>query len=307
MPGAEQSVAEVGLGRAYARCRAVARARARNFYYGLRLTPEPKRSGVYAMYAWMRAGDDLVDDAGDARAKRDALDRFATATEQALSGVRPAEPAPGAPEMWAAFSDTVARFGVAREDLEAMLAGLAEDLDHTGYATMGDLRRYCGRVASSVGRVCVTIWGVRDGADLDRARALADRRGVAFQLTNILRDYAEDFDEGRVYLPAEAFERRGVTPGELRRWADPGACAALALDIARVARAEFEASAPLDGLIDPTCAPTSWAMTRIYSGLLAKIEARPERIAGRARVRLPSVRKASIAVRAVARSTRGRW
>lgn len=295
------------ISRAYAWCRDVARTRARNFYYGLCLTPEPRRSAVYAVYAWMRIGDDLADDTGDDDAKASALASFAAATERVLAGESPVEQPIGAPEMWVAFADTVARFGVAQSDIDAMLAGLGEDLDHAGYATIEDLRRYCARVASSVGRVCVTIWGLRDGVSMKDAVMLADRRGVAFQLTNILRDFAEDFDDGRVYLPREVFERAGITPGDLRRWDDPAACERVVGEVASAARAEFDASAPLEAMIDQACAPTLWAMTRIYAGLLDKIEDRPSRVVAGARIRLQSLHKAGIAVRALARSRRGRW
>ena len=297
------------LAPAYAWCRDVARRRARNFYYGLKLTPEPRRSAVYAIYAWMRTGDDLVDDAGEPAEKRARLEGFARATAKALDGHAGADAAPvaGAPQMWAAFAGTVARFGVARRDVAAMLAGLGEDIDHNGYATIEELERYCGRVASSVGRVCVTIWGVREGVSMEEAFALADRRGVAFQLTNIMRDFAEDFDEGRVYLPQESFYRAGVTPEALRRWENPAACALLVSDLAAVARGAFDGSAALEEMVDPACAPTLWAMTRIYSGLLRKIEDRPARVVGETRIRLQSIHKAILAMRAVAKRRRGRW
>lgn len=301
------SPAGVELGEAYAHCRDVARSRARNFYYGLRLTPEPKRSAVFAVYAWMRTGDDLVDDAGASDAKRVALARFAEASHAVLDGDGGPAPGFGTPLMWVAFADTVRRFGVERRDVDAMLAGLCEDLDHTGYETMEDLRRYCARVASSVGRVCVTIWGLRGDGPRQVALTLAEQRGVAFQLTNILRDFAEDLDEGRVYLPRAVFQRHGVTTAALRRWDEPARCEALVRDVATAARGEYQASAQLDAMVDPSCAPTLWAMTQIYAGLLAKIEARPERIVAAERIRLPSLRKAGIAVRAIARSKRGRW
>lgn len=295
------------LSAAYAHCREVARTRARNFYYGLKLTPEPQRSAVYAIYAWMRTGDDLVDEAGDEATKRSCLDAFAAATKRALAGGDPSANQIGAPAMWAAFVDAVESFAVRRGDLDAMLAGLREDLDHDGYETFDDLRGYCERVASSVGRVCVTIWRVRNGVSPDRALKLAERRGLAFQMTNILRDFAEDYDEGRVYLPRRAFEEAGITPDTLRRWDDPAACASFVSGQAAIARAEYEASGDLEEMINPACAPTLWAMTRIYSGILRKIEERPDRVVGQARIRLQSLHKAGIAMRALARSRRGEW
>lgn len=309
---------------AYAHCRDVARARARNFYYGLKLTPEPARSAVYAIYAWMRTGDDLVDEGGSVSEKRSRLDRFAKETERALTGgtaapvqvageaadtARRAVPpgTVGSPEMWAAFAETVRRFHVERSDIDSMLVGLGEDIDPQGYDTHEELVRYCSGVASSVGRVCITIWGVREGAMMPRAIDLANRRGVAFQLTNMLRDFAEDFDEGRVYLPRESFRRAGLTTEDVRMWNRPEDCERFVSEQASIARAEFEASSKLESMVNPSCAPTLWAMTTIYSGLLKKIEDRPCRIVGETRIRLQSFHKAGIAMRALARSRRGVW
>lgn len=307
MTTASATLPGTDLAAAYAHCRDVAKSRARNFYYGLKLTPEPQRSAVYAIYAWMRTGDDLVDEGADGDAKRARLDAFVDATDRALADRGSASGGIGSGAMWAAFADAVDQFGVRRADIDAMLAGLREDLDHHGYETFEDLKRYCGRVASSVGRVCVTIWGVRDGVSMDRALELAERRGLAFQLTNILRDFAEDFDEGRVYLPQAAFRDAGLTPEQLRRWDDAAACTRFVESQASIAREEFEVSAELEEMVSPGCAPTLWAMTRIYSGLLRKIEERPDRVVGQTRIRLQSLHKAGIAMRALARSRRGDW
>lgn len=307
MTTATVTMSKSDLGGAYEHCREIARSRARNFYYGLKLTPEPQRSAVYAIYAWMRTGDDLVDDADSPCEQAKQLDAFEETTRRVLDHGANGEFPAGAPAMWAAFADAVESFGVHRTDIDAMLNGLREDLDHTGYDTFEELKRYCGGVASSVGRVCVTIWGVRQGVSMSEALALAERRGLAFQLTNILRDFAEDFDEGRVYLPKDAFEAWDLTPKQLRLWEKPDVCAALVNAQSSIARAEFDASSRLEEMITPSCAPTLWAMTRIYSGLLRKIEERPERIVGQARIRLQSLHKASIAMRALARSRRGEW
>lgn len=301
-PGVDESSA-------YAHCRRVARRRARNFYYGLRLTPEPKRSAVYSVYAWMRHGDDLVDEVRSPGLKRRRLEAFRADTERLLSGapIGASSPSLGDPAMWLAFARTIERFDVDPEDIRAMLAGLEEDIEGRAYRNEEDLHRYCARVASSVGRVCVRIWGLRDGASSAKARRRADQRGVAFQMTNILRDYREDFDEGRVYLPVSDFDTHALTPADLRVWDPPGLCEAFVRDRAAAARRAFEESEGLEDLVAPDCAPTLWAMTRIYSGLLEKIEERPSRIVGDTRIRLHSFHKAGIAVRAVARSRRGAW
>ncbi|TVQ32050.1 MAG: squalene/phytoene synthase family protein [Phycisphaeraceae bacterium] len=292
------------LTRAYDACRAITRSRARNFYYGLKLTPEPKRSAIYSIYAWMRLGDDLADADADESIRREGLSQFRGRTQRILDGDRPD---PEQEPVWSAFHHTLDAFKVDHADIRDMMDGLEEDLDHTGYDTAEELERYCGRVASTVGRVCVTIWGLRPGADPERALEMAVRRGHAFQLTNILRDYSEDYDGERVYLPRESFERHGVTPEDVRRWSKPRECREFVREWLRVARNHYNASEGLEGRIDAACAPAMWAMTRIYSGILEKIERHPERVAQDERIRLQSFHKAGIALRAVIMSRRDGW
>lgn len=285
------------LADAYRLCAEITRERARNFYYGLRLTPEPRRSALYAIYAWLRHADDEADDAAASPDRASHLARRRAGLERLLRGeTAPAEP------VWIALADTLRRYPVDPHDLVEMLDGLDEDTHHGGYATRAELERYCRRVASTVGLICIAIWGLRPNVDEAHARALAVRRGVAFQLTNILRDFAEDYDAGRVYLPEEDFQRHGLTPEQLRRWAEPERCAAMVRELAAWARSEYDACLPLDDLIVPACAPTSRAMLSIYSGLLHKIERHPERIASDVRIRLHAVHKAAIALGATVRA-----
>ncbi len=298
-----------------AACRAITRREARNFYYGLALTPEPRRSAVFSIYAWMRAADDVVDRPAPVETRRADLEAFAARTRAALDGGGEAEQNEATPNgqshelFWPAFAWTIARFGIDRAHLDDMLAGLREDLDHAGYATRSELDRYCYRVASTVGQVCVAIWGLRAGADAESARGLAIDRGRAFQLTNILRDIAQDFDDlpRRVYIPQELLEKHGLTAIALRRWSDAPACTALVRELAGDARALYERSSPLESLIDPACAPALWGMTRIYRGLLDLIEADPAAVVGTKRLRLSSTRKGLIALSAMVRARAGGW
>lgn len=291
------------LARAYDECARIVRRRARNFYYGLRLTPEPKRSAIYAVYAWMRRADDEADAEGDARCRLERLRAFVATTERMLAGGNLGG-AEGDP-VWLAFGETVRRYDIDHACLRDMLAGLETDLVSEGAvrvvqvcATRDDLSRYCYRVASTVGLVCLRVWGLAGGASEEEARRLAVIRGRAFQLTNILRDYAQDFDRGRVYLPTEDFRASGLCPSELRAWSSPERCEAMVRGIAAWAREEYGASSPLDRMIDPSCVAALRAMTSIYSGLLRVIERDPARIAGRSRIRLQAIHKAGIALRA---------
>ncbi|MBL8747291.1 MAG: squalene/phytoene synthase family protein [Phycisphaerae bacterium] len=298
---------------AYAKCAEIVRARARNFYYGLRLTPEPKRSAIYSVYAWMRQADDEADAAGDPAEKKARLAAYRSRTEQVISSGRSTNMQ--GDYVWTALAETIRAFRVDPSHLRSMLDGLDTDIDHESRAASGtdgkptflcrsrsDLEQYCFRVASTVGLICITIWGLKPGVDEAVARRLAIQRGLAFQMTNILRDFAPDFDEGRVYLAEEDFRASGITPDELRHWSDAPSCRAFVKRLSSWTRTQYVESSPLDHMIDPGCYATLRTMTRIYSGLLTVIETDPARIAGRKRIRLQSMHKAGIALRACARA-----
>lgn len=271
-------------------CRRITRRRARNFYYGLKLAPEPQRSALFSIYAWMRRADDLVDGADDdTNGPLRNIEAFRCATDAALAG----QIVDGDP-LWVALADTATGFNVDREALYAMLDGQIDDLIGRRYQTFDQVREYCYRVASAVGLICIEIWGYRDPV----ARKLAVDRGIAFQLTNILRDYKEDYDSGRVYLPAEDFARHDLTPSQVRQWSDPSRCRQFILEQVERTKSFYVRSASLEGLITPSCRPALWAMTSIYRSLLRKIQRAPQRIIIGRRLRLSPLRKGAIALRA---------
>ncbi|MEI6475128.1 MAG: phytoene/squalene synthase family protein [Planctomycetota bacterium] len=279
-----------------AECERITRERARNFWYGLKLTPGAERGAMYVIYAWMRAADDLADAEGFAPEERvRRIAEFRKATDAALAGE-----IPDASPIWRGLAWVAERHQLSQRDFHDMLDGQLSDVGPATYQSWDDLRGFCYRVASTVGLVCIRIWGYHDPA----APALAVDRGIAFQLTNILRDYREDYDLGRVYLPAEDFRRFDLTPERLRGWKQPEQCAEFMR--AQCDRAEqfYARSAPLDQMITPSCLPTLWAMTQIYHGLLVKIRANPSKVVSDRRVRLSSTRKAWIAWRA-SRMARG--
>ena len=159
---------EPGLAEALEHCRRITQSQARNFFYGLKLTPEPKRSALYAVYAWMRKADDLVDRKGaDESTMQDNVERFRAATDAALRN----EPMDDDP-IWIALNHVGQRFGLDRKLFHAMIDGQLEDLHTRRYETFAQLREYCYRVASTVGLTCITIWGYDD----DSAPALAVER-----------------------------------------------------------------------------------------------------------------------------------
>lgn len=254
----------------------------------------------------MRTADDEADTPQSPAEQHERLARFRQMSEQVLAGQQPGD---DWPLFWPAFAATVWSYPLDPSIFRDMLAGLDEDLDHAAYATDAELSRYCYRVAGTAGLACVRVWGLREGADTNRVAELALRRGQAFQRTNILRDFAQDYDAlpRRVYLPTQALEAAGLSAQQLRDWGDPQRCRDLIADQAAIAREHYTASESLLEMIDPDCAPTLWAMTRIYSGILNIIERDPRAVVGTSRIRLSGIEKASIALRAAAKAKVSGW
>ncbi len=288
------SESDTQLQQSWAFCHDVAQRRARNFYYGMRLTPEPKRSAMYAIYAWMRQADDLADDAGDEQAKREAIDQFRA---QTLEAVNPAASMLDG-QLWPAVRATVINHGIPHDYLHAMLDGQLLDQDETRYKTFDELYDYCYKVASVVGLTCIQVWGYEGG---EETRQLAEWRGIAFQLTNILRDVLEDAERDRVYLPAEMFGVYELNPSMFTLGKPDAVVAAGLRAVADRAMDYYQRSAPLDRLIHPDGQACLWAMTTIYRGLLDKIVSDPARVLSAKRVRLSSLRKGMIALGATLR------
>lgn len=292
-PLAQDSTLPAELRDSFAHCHQVTRQRARNFYYGLKLLPEPKRSAMYAIYAFMRACDDLADGVPTSDHSREGairrIDNFHQQMQQAIEGQELPEGEP-----WPAFRYVVQRYGIDPRHFHDMLAGQRQDLVRTRYETFDDLFEYCQKVASSVGLVCLAVWG-HDGDA--QCKTLATYRGIALQLTNILRDVREDAQRGRVYLPQGDLRRFGYTDEELRRGVVNDAFRRLMMFQIERAQNYYDMSAPLEQHIAPDCRATSWAMTGIYRGLLDRITRDPGRALTQ-RIRLSSMQKMSIAMRA---------
>jgi len=281
--------------RSYEYCRRVARSRARNFYYSFVLLSEQQRKAMCAIYAFMRRADDLSDEPG---ATREALEAWRGEMVEALGGHFSGHP------VWPAFRHTVRRFGIPHEYFHEMIDGVLGDLLPRRFQTFPELYRYCYQVASVVGLTSIHIFGF----DTASALPLAEKCGVAFQLTNILRDVGEDLERGRVYLPLEDLERFGVTEADLRRGGDAigerGGLLELMRFEASRARGHYRESQPLLDLIHPRSRRSLWALIAIYSRLLERIEARNCDVFTR-RVRLPALEKALIVARALAGKTAG--
>jgi len=252
------------LARSYDYCRGIARAAARNFYYGISLLPHVKRDALCALYAFMREADDISDSPGDPAAKTQRLAAWRLSLERALGGDCGQHPA------LPALRETVSRYGIPPHYLYDLIAGTEMDLTVSSYPTFERLRDYCYRVAGTVGLACLHVFGFGD----PRAPRLAEKLGIAFQLTNILRDLPEDLALGRVYLPEEDLERFRVGRSELvRRELTPAYLELMRFEAER-AWSFYEEGVALVGLVEEDSRAALWALARIYSGVLAKIEAR---------------------------------
>jgi len=203
MTNAKTAVANVEDSFAY--CRAMARARARNFYYSFLLLPAEKRRAMCALYAFMRYCDDISDGSGTAHGRGRLLGDWKGALEKALRGQYDGD------RILPAFHETIQRYDIPPGYFFELIEGVGSDLTTTRYETFDDLYRYCYRVASVVGLTSIHVFGYES----DRALALAEKCGIAFQLTNILRDVREDAERGRVYLPAEDLRRFGLSADDL--------------------------------------------------------------------------------------------
>jgi len=269
----------------YEYCRRVARRRAKNFYYSFVLLSGPQRNAMCAIYAFMRYCDDLSDEPGATRA---AIDRWRGEMEAALEGRFSEHP------VWPAFHHTVRRFGIPRQYFREMIDGVQSDLEPRRFETFGELYRYCYQVASVVGLTIIHIFGF----DTRSALSLAEKCGVAFQLTNILRDIREDAERGRIYLPLEDLRRFGVSEEDLLsgRRGEPF-LRLMGFEAAR-ARAFYNESRPLLDLIHPRSHASLWALIAIYSRLLERIE-RSNYDVFRRKVRLPLWEKSWIVWRAL--------
>lgn len=266
----------------YHYCREVARRRARNFYYSFVLLRQEQKDAMCAMYAFMRYCDDLSDEAGSTT--HETMDQWREELAQALEGEFSDHP------VWPAFHDAVTRYRIPHRYFHDMIDGVSSDLEPQRIRTFEDLYRYCYRVASVVGLTIIHIFGFEDR----RALELAEKCGIAFQLTNILRDVQEDIGLGRVYLPAEDLERFGVNPEKLEY--SPAFVKLMQFEAAR-ARAYYNESAPLVKLVDRESRASLWALIQIYSRLLDRIEQKQYRVLDQ-RIRLSATEKAWLVVAA---------
>jgi 15-cis-phytoene synthase len=279
------------LARSFRYCERLARREAANFYPAFRLLPHAQRQAMCALYAFMRVTDDLTDGPEPLAVKQSSLTSWRTQLDKALAGDH-------AHPLHEALQFTVLHYQIPRQYLDAVLDGVEMDLLPTHYASFADLYKYCYRVASAVGLACIHVWG----AASDQAKTYAERAGIAFQLTNILRDLLEDARRGRVYLPAEELDRfRYGADQILRRQADESFRSLMRFQVQR-ARAYYLAAEPLLDLLPRPGRAVYQVMQGTYRGVLEEIERRNYDVL-HGRVRLSSFRKLVLVALALPR----RW
>lgn len=271
---------------AYRSCEQITRRCAANFYYGIRLLPPSKRQAMCAVYAFARRIDDIGDGPIEPERKLALLDE----AERALGRLS----SESGDQVLVALADAHVRLELPLDALADLIEGVRMDVRGVTYETFEELVPYCRRVAGSIGRLCVAIFGARES---ERAWSLADDLGVAMQLTNILRDVREDAENGRVYVPASDLLRyRLSTDG--RFVGEDGQFEAFMRFQAARAREWFERGEQLIPLLDRRSAACVLAMSGIYRRLLDRIERRPQLVA-RERVSLPIWEKGWVATRSL--------
>ncbi len=272
---------ESQLAVAYSVCRSITRSAAKNFYYAFLVLPRTKRQALCAVYAFMRRCDDIADDESFSQYdRRQKLTAWLDAFHRAQSGQPTDEP------VLLALTDAQRRYNIRIGLLDQLAYGTAMDVEGVAgtdggeppaphelsvhYRTFDDLYQYCYRVASVVGLVCIHVFGYGDPA----AEPLAERLGLAFQLTNIIRDVKEDASMGRVYLPEEDLSKFGVSLSALRSVSDPAIFRPLLAMEADRAREYYRAGEELIPLVEEDSQPALWVLITIYRRLLDKIALR---------------------------------
>jgi len=288
---------------AYQVCKEIAKREAKNFYYAFRVLPRHKREAMCAIYAFMRRADDISDDETKfLEERRETMAEWLAAWR--ASTVEDSDP------VFVAVRDTQARFGISDELLEQLVQGTTMDLypdeEWDGrsplYADFDALYRYCYLVASVVGLVCIRIFGYSDA----RAERLAEETGIAFQLTNILRDVKEDATRNRIYLPMDLMAGYGLTVDRVHALAEGGA-ALIAADremlraMGEKAEAYYGSAERLLPLIDRDSRAALWVLVTIYRGLLRRIAAADYDVFSR-RASVPRAVKMLVLARGAARA-----
>lgn len=277
---------------AYTFCRKTTRTAARNFYYAFVLLSEPRRSAIYALYAFARRADDAVDEATSADAARRDIARLRTEVDAIVRGEPENDP------VQIALADAVQRFSIPRRHLDELVDGMEMDIDITRFATAADLEGYCDRVAAAPGLASLYIFGFSD----PKAPELARELGIAMQLVNVLRDVAEDAARGRIYIPLDTLAAHGATEDDILQGRLTPEIRRIFEAHAATARQAFAAANPLTDMLDGPARSCVTMLSTTYQSILDQIEDRGYDVFTN-RARLSTARK----LRLMAGSAAARW
>ncbi len=247
---------------AYQVCQQITKREAKNFYYGFIALPEPKRHAIYAAYAFSRQCDEAVDSQASDIEKLETLENARQRLYQCYAG-QPADP------ITVALHDAVTRYPIPMSYFEALIEGMAMDIEVSRYRTFEALRGYCYRAASVIGLICIEIFGYRQ----PQAKTFAVDLGIAMQLTNILRDLKEDAGRGRIYLPQQELRDFGVSEADILAGRLTDQFRALMRYQARRAHKYFASGARLLPLLPPRSRMCTAVLQGLYSEILNRIEA----------------------------------
>lgn len=268
---------EVELAQSYQLCRKIAKESGSNFYQGMWFTlNRNKRYALFAIYAWMRAIDDIADGTIDSDEKIQQLNAFYQRTEQLYTNNFPSADQ----SFWLALHHTIQHYPVPLIYFRDMYLGQLQSIQQNSYATFSDLYQYCYRVASIVGLICIAIWGYSGG---NVTQQLAEYRGIALQLTNIVRDVYADTKEGKLYIPEEWLTQKGELEQALNEM---------------ILRAEYyyQASKKLDSMVSKRGSLSLQLMTCSYAALLNKIKQKPQDVLNGQVIRLTKREKLTLCI-----------
>ena len=274
-------------------CTAVTKRSGSNFYYSFFFLPAARREAMYTVYAFCKEVDSAVDEAPPGSDPRKAISRW-RAEVDAVYGGAPTHP------VAVSLAGHVRQLGIPKDYFDELINGVEMDLSTTRYITFDELSRYCYRVACVVGLICLHIFGTRD----PRAKDYAANLGMAFQLTNILRDLGTDADRGRIYLPQEELTRFGYAESLLfQRRYSPQFSALMAFQCKRAQEFYDNARAILDSLprADRKALTPAEMMRGVYERILLRIEQADYRVFD-SRISVPPIARLAIAANSWLRS-----
>ena len=269
------------LNESFAYCHELTRTYAKNFYYGICLTAKTKRLALYAVYAWMKTLDDIVDSNETLAVKQEKLKKFYADTVAIINPNISPEHCLTKEKFWLAFRQTILQYKIPFEYLQAMFDGQMQDLQPIFFQNFAELYQYCYRVASTVGLICITIWGYEGGKI---AEQLAEYQGIAFQLTNILRDVTADLTLGRDYLPGAPHTKEQLS--------------SMISELIVKTADYYEKSKDLVKYVHPDGRASLRAMTSIYYHIFLKLKAHPEQIPYQRPIKLNLLQKLLLVLKA---------